>query len=807
MAKKEKNTLTGLLSKIAKIEKLPKDIVSSLPFCGILQNGIIETSPGTFSKTYRFSDTNFSMLEEEEQIHFLHKYIGNILNTFNEGVKWQFTLFNHEIDKRKTLEDILIKPYADGLNKYRREENEFLASTLKHGNNSLTQDKYLTISINDNNIEHAIATINKNDIDIARNFNKLTGKEAKPLSLEERLHLLYSIYNQNYDYRLTTGVYDGKEKLDLKHLAKCGLSFKDIIGPTSMQWGDKSFVIGDKYGQAFYLERVPHTKLTTDFVRDICDIQTNSLVSITYEPIKTDKAIKITKNEIASVESKMTSSMNKSADMGFVGAFSPELEKRQEAARDLLDDIITRDQRTFFVSLTVVLFSSTKDGLENAGRVLKSVASEYDAPLKVLKFQQEFGFNTALPLCRNDLFTEILLTAESTCAFIPFNAVELQQKDAVFYGINDMTKSMLLYDRRTNDNYTGLFFGKSGSGKSTAAKHEMISTRLSHPEDQIFIIDPQGEYASMAQGLNGEKITLTPGSKTYINPLDLNISDVDDEGGNPIAKKIDFVIDMIKIMKKSPLSAQEERLVAKATAKLYEPYVRELERIGKSIDTSICPTLTDLYHELNLQKRNYPEAEALCEALASYTIGQFDNFAHRTNVVTNNNFIVYDIKSIGTKIRELAYQICLNDLSNRMIENSKKGIFTRMYFDEAHILLESDSATSIMKRIWLTGRKWLGVPTAITPNITSFLKNTETMEILNTTSFIVAFNSSLMNRNALQDLLNLSSSQIEKIEDSDVGCGLLYNGKMTMPFSLDYPRDTQIYKMMSTKKREDIKGV
>ena len=798
------NSKKSLLSKVAKIDALPKDVQSSIPFKGILQDGVIETKPGTFTKTYHLDDANFTMLNEDEQMSFMKNFM-DVLTTFDEHIKWQFTIFNHEIDKRKTLEDICIKPQSDGLNKYRKEMNEILTSNLKHGNSSLTQDKYLTVSIDDNNVEHAISTLNKTDIDISRKFRKISNTDTKPLTLEQRMRLMYDIYNQNYDYRLATGIYDGEEKLDLSHLVKSGLSFKDLIGPLGgIQYKDNTFMVGDKYAQAFYLERTG-TYLTTDFLMDICNIQTNSLVSMNYEQIETEKAVKIVKNQLATIEARITSVTKRNEENGYMGSLPPELQKSQESARDLMNDITNRDQRLYYMTFTVVLFAQSKELLDNAARILTSIGAKHQSPIRPLKFQQEFGFNTALPLCRNDIYAERLYTTESASVFIPYNAIELSQKHSVFYGINQATKGMLLYDRTTGDNYNGLIFGSSGSGKSFAAKNEMEQVLLSHPEAQIFVIDPQGEYGPITKANKGLTIPLSPGAKTYINPLDLDISDVDDgEGGNPVAAKIDFITSMLKTIKKAPLTAQEESILARAIGKLYDPYIRELETEGLTINKKRCPTLSDLYHELDLQSRTVEEAGQLCEMLSSFTMGQFDNFAHRTNVVTDNRFVCYNIKSVGTKMRELALQVCLNDIWNRMIENSKKGIYTWIYIDEFHILLESDTATLTLKRIWKMARKWLGCPTGIMQNAADLLKNADTTAIFNNTSFVLMLKGQLMDRNAFQQLLQLSPAQLEYITDSEKGYGLIYNGKMTIPFGSEFPRNTQLYKIMTTQ--HDVEG-
>ncbi len=805
MAKKKKKNIVGsdLISRIAKIDNLPKTLQDSIPVKGFLQDGVIETKAGTFTKTYKLDDANFTMLNDDEQISFLNKYM-DVLKTFPDNCKWQFTIYNHEIDKRKTLEDICIKPQSDGLNKFRKEMNEYLTSNLKHGKASLTQDKYLTVGIDDVNVEHAISSLDHLDIDISKRLRALSNTETKALNLEQRLSLIYDMYNQNYDYRITTGVFDGEEKLDLAAIYKQGLTIRDIIGPSSMNIQDGSFMLSDRYCRAFYLDGVP-TYLSTNFLRDLCDIQTNSIISMNFEPIESDKAHKLVKSMVADIDARVETVKSKNNDNGSYDASLPaDLVKSQEAAKDLLNDVTNRDQKLYYMTFTICVFAPTKEVLDTATKVVKSVAAKHDCRIKPLTFQQEFGLNTTLPFCRNDLKVDRLYTTESASIFVPYNTVELNQKHAVFYGLNQASKSMILYDRTKGDNYNGLFFGTSGSGKSFAAKNEMTSVLLSHPEAQVFVIDPQGEYTPLVSAFNGSKIKLAPGAKTYVNPMDLDISDVDDEGGNPIASKIDFITAMITTIKKAPLTASEEAIINNAVARLYDPYVRELERSGKNIAKDRCPTLADLYQLLDTQRKVNADAGNLCDFLSSFTMGEFDNFAHRTNIRTDKRFIVYDIKSAGTKMRELSYQVCLNDIWNKMIENSRKGIWTWIYIDEFHILLESPEATTMLKRIWKMARKWLGVPTGIMQNAADLMKSADTTAIFNTTSFILMLKGQLMDRQAFQQLLHLSPAQLEVITDSDKGQGLLYNGKMTIPFKSEFPKKTKLYSVMTTA--HDVDG-
>ncbi len=802
-----KNSLAEKLKKIAKIERLPKTVRESIPVHGFMDNGIIENSPGEFSKTYKIKDVNFSIAPEEEQERIYASFM-NFLNSFDSNIRWQFTIYNHEIDKKRTIEDIRIMPQKDGLNKYRQEMNHLLLTALKKGNNSITQEKYLTVVITDNNVEHAVAVFRKLDLEISKRLRAICSDETVALTSQERITLLYNIYNQDSDYRIATGIYNKKEVFDLRYLEKFGLSVKDVIGPSSFDFSPKDrFQVGDTYAQTLYLQRVP-TVLTTNFISDLADIQNDLLISTYYEAIPSEKATKLVKNQIANIDGRIASLNKRNIEQSTFGALPPDLERSQKNARELMNDITSRNQNLFYVTFLVTVFARTLEQLDEVVKQVMAVSAKHLCHIKKLGFQQEFAFNSCLPLGRNDVFNELMYTTESAAVFIPYNAQEIRQKNAIFYGLNQNTKGMVLCDRTTGANYNGLIFGFSGSGKSFTAKLEMISVLLSKPNAQVFVIDPQGEYRPLAAAFGGEEIYLAPGSHVYINPLDLDISANDDseDAVDPVTMKTDFVISMFDIIvgKNGHLGPTHTALIDKCVRKIYRSYLDEIQREHVTCDTTKCPTLSDLYQELLSLKEESFEAQDLAQVLYQYAVGSFDTFAHRTNVKPNARFVVYNTRNLGTGMKELGLHICTNDIWNRMIINSKRQVYTWFYIDEFHLLLESDGTTLFLKRIWKMARKWLGVPTGMMQNTEDILRNADTRAIFNNTSFIIMLKEPLMDRQNLAELLNLSGAQLEYIVNPDPGHGLLYNGKIVVPFGYSFPKNTTLYQAMTTS--HDVEG-
>lgn len=797
-----KKTLKEKISNFTKIERLPKNVRESLPFRGITKDGIIETKPGVFTKSYELTDINFTLAPEEEQLRIFDTF-KEFLNSFNEDIKWEFTIFNHEIRKTDTVKNIRVMPQKDGLNHYRQDLNDFLLEQLVKGNNSITQSKYLTISIESPSSEVAVQDFKNIDKQINLRMHRVTKRDVKPLTAQERMSLLYQIYNQDFDYRMESGVYDREQSdLDISALTKEGLQIKDFIGPSGgMNFIPRNyFMIGETYARTLYIAGIPSV-LKSTLLSDLAETPCAMLLSVTSEIKPHDEAIKAAREKVATLEGDAAKKAERNIQHGYMGALPLELEQAMASARQLLEDLTINDSNMFFTTITATLFANSKEELEkNTNYIMGVSRGRHTSPLKVMNNQMEFAFNTSLPLCRNDIFVEHMLTSDSEATLIPFNSQEITQKDAIFYGLNQSTKNMVLYNRLASDNHNGLIFGMPGSGKSFIAKFEIINVALSRQDSQIFVIDPNGEYTDIVKGLGGEVVKLKPNSDVYLNPLDMDISH--NETTDPITMKSDAVLSMLEAMlgRAHVLDPACRTIIDRSVRKIYDSYIKEMNSRtdGVTIDTKKCPTLQDLFFSLREQD-NYA-AEQLADILEFYTTGSFNTFSNRTTVKTDKKVVSYDISELGTGMKELGLHVCITDIINKMMTNRKKNIYTWFYIDEFHMLLHSDNTIRYMSQVWKMARKFWGIPTGITQNTDDLLKdNTETKDIINNTSFVLMFKEQKIDRLNLMELFSLSDRQIEYITESDRGKGLFYNGKVVLPIELEFPQDNELFPLMDTR--------
>lgn len=802
-----KSAKDGKTSAAAK-KKNAKTIQNSIPYLHTYDEGIIETTPGVYTAAYTIPDINFKIAPDEDQIAIFVKY-GRLLNSFTSDVEFQVVIHNKTADPQTTFKNIQYAPQSDGLNSLRREMNDILIDKMREGRNNITQDKYLVFSVKAESFQDARRKIEEVERLLDRKSKDISRENPlERLSIVDRLHTLYSLYNQEEnDTFYNTKDKNGNPGFDVSQLMKTGANTKDVIAPYSMDFSPTShFSVGDTYGKVLYLDNFPNW-LSSDFLAELAEINSGMLISMHYQPVEQAVAIKTIHNMMLGIDGQIAERQKKAFQSGYsMDLISPDLKKQQKFARDLIDDMVSRDQKMFLVSFTITVFGETKEIMEENARQVMNTANNFLCSLKPLAFQQEIGFNSSLPLCLNLTHVSKMLTTESASIFIPYTTQELHQKDGLYYGINDTSKNMILFNRLLGENFNGLILGESGNGKSFAAKLEMMSVVLKHPNSVVYVIDPEAEYTSLAKALNGQVINLAPGSSSYLNPLDMDLLYGDET--DPVSMKTEFIISMIEIMVGNGrvLTPEEKTIISRCVQQIYRPYLNALDdanRAGANItfDKDATPTLSTLFNAITLQPE--PAAKSIANVLEMYATGSLATFAHRTNVDLNSKFVVYNIKNLGTGTKDLGLHVCLNSIWNKMVENEQKGIFTWFYIDEFYLLLQSESSANFLSSIWKRARKRLGVPTGILQNTEDLLRTDESRAILNNSSFVEMLSLKKIDRGNIKNLLSISDAQIAHITDAGFGRGLIYAGKTIVPFNNQIPEDTKIYEIMSTSAAKD----
>lgn len=778
-------------------------IQDTIPYlAAYTDNGIIETSSGVFSKAYTFQDINYHTATEENQQSFLLKY-GQLINRFDPSIKFQIVLNNRNVDMKDFKKNNLLPMKKDNLDVFRQEYNQIILKKMEEGRNNLVKERYLVLSTECESIDVAENTFNRLDAEIINAFKEIGGSRAEAMTTPERLELLYDIYNIGNEGNFLAEMKAEKgvvKSTDLEALQKMGVSTKDLIAPSGFEFKKDYFLMGDKFARVLYLVDLPNS-ISDKFMSDLTSASCNMVTSINLTSVPPDKAVKIVKHQMVNINANMQEAQKNASKAGYsIDLISADLKQAQEEANDLLQDLTGRSQKMFLMTFTVMIISDTLDQLDTDTEIIQSIGRKHLCNIKKLNFQQESGLNTTLPLALNELSIKRTLTTESTIIFSPFDTQELIQKEGMYYGQNASSHNLILFNRKNADNGNGWILGTPGSGKSFSAKREMANVFL-NTDDDILIIDPEREYSPLVKAFGGEIIHIAPGSQYHLNPLDMDEKyGLKDDGTteNPIVLKADFILSLCEtvIGGRYGLTPSQRTIIDRCVHQVYQEYIQDF-------DKSKTPTLLQFQRVLESQPER--EAKEIALAFEIYTKGSLDVFAHQSNVDTNNRFLVYDIKDIGTNIKTMAYLIVLDSIWNRVIRNRKLGRRTWIYIDEVYILFEREESTNFIRQIFSRCRKWGGLITCITQNVEPILQNTIATSMLSNSAFIQLLNQAPVDRDILANLLHISPTQVGYINNAPAGQGVLYiQGTGIIPFRDNFNKAIAptLYSVLTSKPSE-----
>ena len=772
-------SLSAMLKRDRERFKIPRSVQDVVPIRHCWPDGIFQVG-NKFSKTIRFSDINYAVAGKEDKKSIFRSY-AEFLNSLDSSATTKITINNKRIDRAGFRNSTSIPHKDDALDCYRDEVNGVMFSKMLETTDGIEQERYITISIHKKSVEEARVFFARVMGDAKSQLSRM-GSKTEELSSEQRLKILHDFYRdgemQGYPF-------------SLHDTMKRGHSVKDYICPDSLEFRKDHFVMGKKYGRVLYL-RDYASYIKDDIVKELTELNRSLMMSIDVVPVPTDEAVREVQKILLGIETDIANHQRRQNTNGNFAADVPHnLALRRAEAKELLDDLTTRDQRLNFAVITLVHLADSKKELDSDTEAIQAAAQQRLCTMSTLHWQQMDGLNTVLPLGVRKIDALRTLTTESLSVFMPFTAQELRDKDGVWYGQNAISKNLILVDRHSLLNGNGFITGSSGSGKSMMAKLEMIMNALKTMAE-IVIIDPDGEYAPLVRALGGEVITISASSLNHINALDMEQGYGD--GENPVILKAEFILSMFEqLVAPAKLSAKEKSIIDRCTALVYKDYVR-----GNCIGTP--PTLQDFYRILLQQTE--PEARDVALIMELFTTGSLNTFAKVTNVNTNSRIVCYDIRDLGKQLLPVGMLVVLDSIFNRVIRNRALGKKTWIYIDEIYLLFQHEYSANFLFTLWKRVRKYGACATGITQNLEDLLQSHTARTMLGNSEFLVMLNQAPKDREALAKLLNISDNQMTHITDVPAGHGLLKCGSAIVPFVNEFPKDTQLYKLMTTKPEE-----
>ena len=751
-------------------------------------DGVCRVTDNYYTKTVQFQDINYQLNQNEDKTAIFDGWC-DFLNYFDSSIRFQLSFINLSATRDTYARRIAIPLQGDCFDKLRTEYTGMLQSQLARGNNGLIKTKYLTFGVEADSLKAAKPRLERIETDILNNFRRL-GVTAESLNGMERLRLLHGMLHMDEPQPF---------RFSWDWLAPSGLSVKDFIAPSAFEFKTgSSFGVGSKTGCVSFLQ-ILAPELNDRMLADFLDMESSLIVSMHVQSVDQVKAIKTIKRKITDLQKMTIEEQKKAVRSGYDMDIIPsDLATYGTEAKKLLQELQSRNERMFLLTFLVVNVADNRQRLGNNVFQAGSIAQKYNCQLTRLDFQQEEGFMSALPLGYNQIEIQRGLTTSSVAIFVPFTTQELFQdgKEALYCGLNALSNNLIMVDRKLLKNPNGLILGTPGSGKSFSAKREMTNAFLI-TEDDIIVCDPEAEYYPLVQKLGGQVIRISPISTDYINPLDINVNYSEEE--NPLTLKSDFILSMCELIVggKDGLQPVEKTIIDRSVRMVYQDYLSD--PVPEKM-----PILEDLYNILRDQKE--PEAQRIATALEIYVHGSLNVFNHRTNVDVNNRFVCYDIKELGKQLKKLGMLIVQDQVWNRVTINRAQHKSTRYYMDEFHLLLKEEQTAAYSVEIWKRFRKWGGIPTGITQNVKDLLASREVENIFENSDFVYLLNQASGDRKILSSALNISPSQQNYITNSNAGEGLIFYGSTIVPFKDNFPKDTMLYRIMTTKPEETLQN-
>ena len=780
----DKRQIEAAIANAKRQDKRHKSAQDSIPFQRMFPDGICRVTDTYYTKTIQFQDINYQLSQNEDKTAIFDGWC-DFLNYFDASVHFQLTFLNMAANKDTYGTQITIPLRGDEDDAIRTEYTQMLRDQLAKGNNGLIKTKYLTFGIEADGMKTAKPRLERIETDILNNFKRL-GVAAEPLNGTDRLRLLHDMLRIDDPAPF---------RFSWDWLAPSGLSVKDFIAPSSFEFAKGNyFGIGQKRGAVSFLQ-ILAPELNDRMLADFLDMESSLIVTMHVQSVDQVSAIKTIKRKITDLDRMKIEEQKKAVRSGYDMDIIPsDLATYGAEAKKLLQELQSRNERMFLLTFLVLNIADSVPKLRNNVFQASSIAQKYNCQLVRLDFRQEEGLMSSLPLGLNQVEIQRSLTTSAVAIFVPFTTQELYQNgsEALYCGLNALSNNLIMVDRKFLKNPNGLILGIPGSGKSFAAKRE-IANVFFVTNDDIIICDPEAEYGPLVERLHGQVIKISPTSPHYINPMDLNLNYSDDE--NPLSLKSDFILSLCELIVggKDGLQPVEKTIIDRCVRMVYRDYLNDPKPEN-------MPVLEDLYQELRRQEEK--EAQYVATALEIYVTGSLNVFNHRTNVDIQNRIVAFDIKELGKQLKKIGMLVVQDQVWNRVTVNREAHKATRYYIDEFHLLLKEEQTAAYSVEIWKRFRKWGGVPTGITQNVKDLLASREVENIFENSDYIYMLNQASGDRQILAKQLNISPHQLSYVTHSGEGEGLLFYGNIILPFVDRFPKDTELYRVMTTKPNE-----
>lgn len=765
--------------------RAPKKAADCICYTAMYEDGLCEIEPGLFSVAIKFDDINYQLARDADQLNTFTRYC-ELLNTLNPKVHLQLCLTTQRLDMDDFQQQVFLPQASPALEPYRQDLNKIIYDQTVKGQNSLVREKYLILSTHADDQNEARRLLSSVETNIRMKLKGLKSLSETQTGIQ-RLRVLHQLLRPDtrmgFDYSWL--------------LSENTLTTKDFICPSSFDFRPQHddsqasyndrFSFGGKIGKILYLRDIA-PDMSDDFLARLSKLDFNTVLSLHVDAIPQYEAVELVKDKLAFMHQEESDGAKAARKQGLPPEMGIrfELTRQIQEAEELLDKLQNRNQKLFRDTLLVYTYADTNKQLDQQIAQICAVAQEKTCHFDTLEFQQADALNSILPLGKRHIELVRTLTTANTAIFMPFTTQELFQLGGCYEGINLHSKNLILCNRKLLAAGNGLVAGMTGCGKSMTVKQQIISILINWPDDDVIVLDPDGEYGKMASHLDGTLFNVSAGSGDYLNPMDINANYND--GKDPLIVKSQFLMSFCDLISDRGITAGEKTLIDKAAKATYADYFKHPSR-------EHIPTLVDF--SKNLEHLG-PSAAGLVQNLGIYVDGTLDIFAHQSTINPDNRFVVYSLQGIGRPLMTPGMMVVLDQISNRMTRNRALGKRTWVFIDEIQLLFLNEYCSEYFFSWSGIVRKWGGIITSVTQHIETLLATDNGRRMLGDCQYVKLLSQHANDREHLARLYSFSDEELAAVTDADIGCGLLKAGTVVVPFQNDIPHDTQLYALINT---------
>jgi conjugal transfer ATP-binding protein TraC len=430
----------------------------------------------------------------------------------------------------------------------------------------------------------------------------------------------------------------------------------------------------------------------------------------------------------------------------------------------LREKIATGQSKIFRAGFYITIYGGSLDELKNRVSFVEKMLAELMVYSKRSILQAKEGFNSTLPTCQDQLSIGRNLDTASLSTFFPFLSDTLTQDEGVFYGINKINNSLIVFDRFSLPNYNSVIIAMSGAGKSYTVKLELIRSLILGAE--IFVIDPENEYEMLCNAFSGAYINININSEQHINPFDLPQTQDPKEAVEALRSNTLMLAGLIKIMI-GTITPLESNILDNAIIECYASR-------GITDDPSTHSIEPPTFHDLQQVLESINGGETMAVRLSKFTDGTYSGLLNQhTNISTNNKLVVFCIRDLEEELRPIAMYMTLNFIWNTIKGDIKKRL---LFVDEAWILMKYPESAQFLFSVAKRGRKYFLGLTCIAQDAADFFSSDYGRAIVQNSSMSILLRQHPAQVDFVKEAFQLTETERNYLVSAGVGEGLFIAG-------------------------------